>query len=464
MPMPSVFFTYAPSTLKLAQEALDAARLNPETMGPALTVYLESHKIVLTPETTAKDYIAYLMATRQPSSYAESQLGGDNIDWKREPELAILSRVAINFSEVLAYNNGAWHRNGSHVWEKHEDPLKIQIAVVSAALQDAAQGPDYALDAALLKNAEENPEAALKNFVAHYTEKLLHALRAHNDIAKERGERLVVNIPGLGTGQFAGPNAAKTRALLPRALQQIIQEHAAEFTHIHTINYDPFVSTDLEGIERDQDIPCGEGIPPIHFQIRPYLDCDPKKAQLEFPSNITPEEIKSRNLRLLKFVAGDPSAYPLNDLWSIDPARITDEVGLMSSNVLAQLFEAGVLRFTPAPGTSATLTFAYNDDLGYQVPLINGEQVPLSALYRNGNALAFHCPPALQFIPQPPLAPSSQIRPETPAHSTRPAHVPDQVPESQQPRQLSVQFFNQPGEQPKADDMTPPSTPTSGQQ
>jgi hypothetical protein len=367
-----VFYSISKETLALAQSELDQVRQGKVEMGGRLRGYLAERHVALTTGTTAYEYLSYLMGTRSSCIFAESDVAGDGSDWT-SVELRLLSRIAVNFTETVAYNDGKWDSCRNKIWTDYPSPMPIQVACVSGTLLRNGMGQDPLDRSELLDN---KGAISLEKLIAHYEQKLLPVLLMHNEVARANNNRLVVNIPGIGTGQFVTDALrSELKKLLPQAILRIIQKHADRLTHIHTINYDPFSPQGLEsGLRLDHDVKGSTSDTCINFQIRPFIHEGKGKAQLDFPENITPQMVQEQQLKLLKIVAWDPCSFVMNDMWG--DRRTTDEATAASTSILAEAIKAKHLVMTTVDGEFLkSITFKYNPELGCQSAYVKDESM-----------------------------------------------------------------------------------------
>ena len=178
----------------------------------------------------AKQLIAFLMDTRIPKIFAESEPTLDGSDWNLQ-ENAILGDIVFSTTGTHAFNNGA------HVGQQnHEEPIDTHFLFIASALLRNDQGHKTSDMNDVLVNDQLDEES----FYKLYERRLLPGLLIQNEQAKKDGIPLVINIPGLGCGQFAGKYGAQIRAALPRVLKRLFETHGAKLDMIHTVNYDPY--------------------------------------------------------------------------------------------------------------------------------------------------------------------------------------------------------------------------------
>lgn len=280
----------------------------------------------------AKQLIALIMNTRKPIIFAESEPTLDGSDWNLQ-ENAILGDVVFSTMGTHAFNNGA-HRQQ----QDHEEPLDTHFLFIASALLRNDKGHKTSDMNDVLVNGTLDEDS----FYELYERRLLPGLLIQNEQAKKEGTPLVINIPGLGCGQFAGNYGAQIKPALPRVLKRLFTTHGAKLDMIHTVNYDPY-----EKSVKDEFTTAKVANTQIRLMTRP-LQGLPEGAsgsvasQLEFPKDGT----DYTNFRLIKIVAWDHFSFPGNDLWANQVAkgngRATDDgVSFASSDVVLALFNMG---------------------------------------------------------------------------------------------------------------------------
>jgi hypothetical protein len=291
-----------------------------------------------------RDLITMLMNTRQAQIFAESDVSIDGSDWNIE-ECSILGDVSFNTTNTVAFNNGA-HVNPTN----HVAPLPVNFLFVASAL---------------MRNGRNNPTPDMKELLNHdnslneeayfelYERRLLPGLILQNSAAKKDNVKLVINIPGLGLGNFAGAHREALSAALPRVLKRLFTKHAALLDQIHTVNYDPYEQPSND--EFSSIVPNGPILQQRPFKGLPKGALGTVASQLEFPKDGTNYQ---QGFRLLKIVAWDHFSFPGNDIWG--NRRATDDgVSFASSDVLKAMFEMGQLQ-----GKLPTENFIYNPASG----------------------------------------------------------------------------------------------------
>ncbi|NDH08914.1 MAG: hypothetical protein EBY16_04750 [Gammaproteobacteria bacterium] len=323
---PNGCYLYSNATLKQAQVYLELLCQYPDIAGKYLQEQLNSVELL---EINAQQLIVCLMNTRKPLIFAESQPVLNGSDWN-EQETSILGGVSFSTTGTHSYNNGAWGGK-SHV--NHLLPIHTNFIFVAGALLRNDKGTCTADMAEVLSAEKINEEA----FYRLYERRLLPGLLMQNQQAKNDDVRLVINIPGIGCGQFAGTYQTQVRAALPRVLKKLFTNHAHSLDRVDTVNFDPFVKP-----ERDEFFAGSDESPGIRLMQRPSqrLFAGQKgtiASQLEFPKDGSDY---STGFRLLKIVAWDHFSFPGNDIWG-DKRYTDDGASFASSDVILAMLNAG---------------------------------------------------------------------------------------------------------------------------
>ena len=336
--MPDIYYSISSKMEKLAENYLEELRIDPSKAGARLQAFLTPEVLKDWFETdlaglTVRQLISTLMSTKQPVSHRESDVSDTmETDWS-PTELQILSDVSLLALDMAAYNNGK-----GRDYTDFPEPQHEHVIFLSGAILTSGSKPGNSYDTPeLISGGCLNAEA----FFHHYEDKLMPVLLSLNKAAAERGENIVLNIPDLASSEQTGPYELAIRQELPHVIHEILEMYASQLTNIHTVNYSPSIATGLDGSALDEDI--GEGKrEKIHFQIRPVETEKETRGPLEFPADITEEQIRDKHLVLAKLIVGSPTAWPGNDIW--ENKRSTDEsVTFTSMNSLSQMLASGTL-------------------------------------------------------------------------------------------------------------------------
>lgn len=367
MSNPTARYLCSEETLLKAEAYLISLKVGQTTPGARLAKVLSAANIEDFTAITAKHLIAFLMDTRKPKIFAESEPALDGSEWNLQ-ENAILGDIVFSTTGTHAFNNGAHFRH-----QNHENPLDTHFLFVASALLRNDKGHQTSDMNDVLDNDGLVDE---ESFYKLYERRLLPGLLIQNLQAKKDGTPLVINIPGLGCGQFAGNYEVQVRAALPRILKRFFETHGANLDMIHTVNYDPYVKPVNDEFTIDK-IPNTQ----IRLMNRP-LQGLPKGApgfvasQLEFPKDGT----DYTKFRLIKIVAWDHFSFPGNDLWinkvATGNGRSTDDgVSFASSDVILAMFAMGQfgsdasvveIKYNSKQGIAYAINPKDNQELGYE--------------------------------------------------------------------------------------------------
>ncbi len=365
MPQPTGRYLCSEETLLKAQTYLKSLAAGTVQPGNRLANVLSAAKVTDFNAIDAKQLIAFLMDTRKPKIFAESEPFLDGSDWNLQ-ETAILGDMVFSTTGTHAFNNGAHFG-----YQDHKEPLDTHFLFIASALLRNGHGHQTSDMSDVLVNGQLDEEA----FYKLYERRLLPGLLIQNAQAKKDGTPLVINIPGLGCGQFAGHYGTQVREALPRVLKRIFETHGAQLDMIHTVNYDPYEKLVKDEFTTDK-LPNTQ----IRLIARPLKGL-PNGApgivasQLEFPKDGT----DYTHCRLIKVVAWDHFSFPGNDLWinqlDLGNGRATDDgVSFASSDVVLALFAMGQfgsespatrIQYNPKQGIAYAIHPQDNQVLGY---------------------------------------------------------------------------------------------------
>ena len=302
-------------TLKLAESYLTDLRRKKVTPGKCLASLCQFDPN----DMDGMDLVTALMNSRKAAIYSESESVIDGSDWTAV-ECEILGGITYNTLHTHAFNDGA-HDNR---FRNHQVKLPVNFIYTASALlrNDHGQITPDMRDVIRGKEIDEDAYYRL------YEKRLLPALIAQNNSATKP---LVINIPGLGLGQFCTDKYRPLlRKLLPNTLKKLFQNHADKLKNIHVVNYDPYSAVP------DAESESAEMIAHMRFQIRPLQASAKPANQLEFPKDGTDYS----DYQLVKIVAWDHFSWPGNDIWR--NSRSTDDgVSAGSSDVLLAMANSG---------------------------------------------------------------------------------------------------------------------------
>jgi hypothetical protein len=335
MAKPTGLYLYSDETLKNVELYLEKLTNKTATPGCRLADAIPKEKIDDFKNISAKEQLVYLMNTRQARLFLESDTLQDGSDWNQE-ETAILGDIAFCTMDTCSFNNGA-HNNpydsSIKTWQDHDTPLETNFLFIAGALLRNDNGkltPD--MREVLVPDGILNEDA----FYKLYERRLLPGLLYQNELARRDDKKLVINIPGIGCGAFAGHYVTAVKEAFPRVLKKLFETHANQLDRIHTVNFDPYTKP-----KKDEFTTQSDSDTKIRLMNRPLMGL-PEGApgsvasQLEFPKD--GEDYTEH--RLLKIVAWDHFSFPGNDIWG-DLRKTDDGVSFASSNVVLALFNMG---------------------------------------------------------------------------------------------------------------------------
>jgi hypothetical protein len=366
MPKPTGRYLCSEETLLKVESYLKSLIAGTTKPGVRLAEVLFVAKIADFSTINAKQLIAFLMDTRKPKIFAEREPNLDGSDWNLQ-ENAILGDIVFSTTGTRAFNNGAHVRQ-----QDHRPPLDTHFLFIASALLRNDKGHKTSdMNDVLVNDALDE-----ESFYKLYERRLLPGLLIQNEQAKNDGTPLVINIPGLGCGQFAGTYGTQIRAALPRVLKKLFETHGAKLDMVRTVNYDPYVKDEFTDEFTTDKIPNTQ----IRLMNRPLKGL-PEGAsgsvasQLEFPKDGT----DYTNFRLIKIVAWDHFSFPGNDLWEnqVDRGngRATDDgVSFASSDVILALFNMeqfgseapAEIKYNSEQGIAYAINPENNQELGYE--------------------------------------------------------------------------------------------------
>jgi hypothetical protein len=162
---------------------------------------------------------------------------------------------------------------------------------------------------------------------------------------------------------FAGPFQGQLGEKLKRTLQAFVAKHAASFTRIRAVYYDPYRECQNERIDLDG----------LSFLVRPLTHGNESKPQLCHPTVYEEDDDDFSNCELVSVVAWDHVSWPGNDFYV--GSRATDDgVKGAATDVTAVM--------TGIPGQYNGRTFKYEPPFIYRHwnELINQYNIELDVL------------------------------------------------------------------------------------
>lgn len=252
---------------------------------------------------TVETLLEQLVRTKRPQIFAESAVAGDGTDWNLT-ELGLLGDIAIA-TPVTFFDNGR-HQNP----DVHNPPFTGMLLFVPGALlrNGRSQTPaDW--NEVVTANSQIDEDA----YFRLYERRLLPGFLHVNEQMRQQGKQAFITVPGLGCGMFAGPFQGQLGEKLKRVLQAFLFKHAAAFTHICAVYYDPYQECQNERLE----------IGDISFLVRPYTHGNKTKPQLCQPSTYEEPGDNFSSCESVSVVAWDHVSWPGNDFYL--GARATDD-------------------------------------------------------------------------------------------------------------------------------------------
>ena len=283
---------------------------------------------------TEEQFLEHLVRTKRPQIFAESAVAGDGSDWTLT-ELGLLGDISMA-APVTFFDNGR-HANP----EIHTPPFTGWLLFAAGALLRNGRSHTPADWNEVVKNEQIDEDA----YFRLYERRLLPGFLFINEQMQQRGQQALITVPGLGCGMFAGPFQGQLGEMLKRALQAFVHKHAAKFSHIRAVYYDPYRECQNERID----------LPGLSFLVRPLTQGNEDKPQLCHPSAYAEPGDDFSDCELVSVVAWDHVSWPGNDFYV--GSRATDDgVKGAATDVTAVL--------TGIAGTYNPQTFCYEPPAG----------------------------------------------------------------------------------------------------
>ena len=280
-----------------------------EKMGGRLASRLERYDL----ETLGTDQLLNaLIQTKKPRMFAEYEVKGDGSDWT-QVELSILGDLNVHVP-VTVFDDGL-HLSPN----AHSKPFSAHLFFTPGALLRSSRGCTPADWNDVVK---ENLD--FESYFRLYERRLVPLFNWANVLGSRAHRQVVVTIPGIGCGQFAGPFSGQLGSVFKDVLLKILQKHGHKFPNIKVVHYDPY--SECENMTHTID--------GIKLNVRPLLR--EGVAQLCTPETYGPD--LSEGL-LCSFVAWDHVSWPGNDFF--DGSRATDD-GVKSAATNAMYKLTGV--------------------------------------------------------------------------------------------------------------------------
>jgi len=243
-----------------------------------------------------------LQQSRQPTIYANelaSHYGSLYNHWNKK-EFDILSNSSMKFSDVEFYDDGA-RKN----WEVFKKPVKGDMYFVSGHLLVDKYGNDKLVsDFATLTNTDGTLNVpAYKQAVKSRLLPVLYDIHMHAN-----GQEIIIGLPEIGCGCFAGTFAKTVTPLFQEALIEML--NTKNYPSIKKLQLPKgCICRDNDGSDYRYHPAAKQNIyQPLVFRVAP-------------------------NQKLVRLIAWDPFAYIGNEGWYFYVRQSDDPVGIVSSNV-----------------------------------------------------------------------------------------------------------------------------------
>ena len=262
---------------------------------------------------TAVEFLELLIRTKHPQIFAESSVYGDGTDWNQD-ELSILGDISIA-TPVTVYDNGR-HSDP----QVHNPPFKATLLFTPGALLQNG----WNIVPADWEEVTRNGGISVIGYYQLYERRLFPAFTYANAVAKKKGKKAFITIPGLGCGQFAGSFRGKLGSVLKNTLITFLEIHGSDLSNIKVVYYDPYRECENERVE----------INGIDFLVRPLTQGNKNKPQLCQPRDYEEEGDEFTDCELFSIVAWDHASWPGNDFYV--GSRATDDgVKAAATNAMA---------------------------------------------------------------------------------------------------------------------------------
>jgi len=191
----------------------------------------------------------------------------------------------------------------------HKEPLSGHLIYTPGALLHNG----YGLQPADFDEVTKHQQINVDKYNALYARRLTPVLKYINEQAKSKKETAMITIPGLGCGQFAGRFQGQLGPYLKNALKHLLATIDESLSSIGAIYFDPYNSCENER----------ETINGVEFLVRPLLQFNQEKSQLNTPATLADSDNEFANYTLYSIVAWDHVSWPGNDYWI--GSRSTDD-------------------------------------------------------------------------------------------------------------------------------------------
>lgn len=252
---------------------------------------------------TVAEFLEKLVQTKRPQIFAESAVMGDGSDWNLA-ELGLLGDISMA-TPVTFFDNG----RHTHP-DVHNPPFTGWLLFVAGALLKNGRSHTPADWIEVVTNDGQIDEEA---YFRLYERRLLPGFLFINEQMQQQGKTALITVPGLGCGVFAGPFRGQLGEKLKRTLQAFVLKHAAAFSHIRAVYYDPY----NEGQNERHEIGA------VSLLVRPLTHGNEHKPQLCRPTTYAEPGDNFSDCELVSVVAWDHVSWPGNDFYA--GSRLTDD-------------------------------------------------------------------------------------------------------------------------------------------
>ena len=251
---------------------------------------------------TVESFLEQLVRTKKPQIFAESAVVGDGSDWNLM-ELGLLGDISIA-APVTFFDNG----RHTHP-DVHQPPFTGWLLFVAGALLRNGRSHTPAYWQEIVNNGQIDEDA----YFRLYERRLLPGFLFINEQMQQQGKQALITVPGLGCGMFSGPFQGELGEILKRMLLAFLRKHAAKFSHIRAVYYDPYNECQNERYE----------IGNMSFMVRPLTHGNQHKPQLCHPTTYAESGDDFSSCELVSVVAWDHVSWPGNDFYV--GSRATDD-------------------------------------------------------------------------------------------------------------------------------------------
>lgn len=322
---------------------------DPPDIGARLAYVLKDSNLA---KLTVEELVDALLKTKRPKLFAEGT-GDWNCntgDWTSD-EFKLLGLISYTM-ELEAY---AHETAGQINVLDTLNPIKAGFAHAACLGGHAVDKNDILKDVYTMQEGKPvfNREQLKMNMTKYYEDRLVSLLKNFNDSADPKNG-IVVTLPMLGVGAFAGQDLEVKTALgqlMPEVYQTIIEKHAANLPNIKGVVIDKYNPAALTETEKQPDRKWG------HIQIKSIASSTPPPGFLAPPKEMFSDNPILHQCEQAVVLAGDHLSLPGNDMYI--NSDMTQEGGVSSRvNLLEKV-------------------------TGHQGEMVNGKFLPKGENHRN---------------------------------------------------------------------------------